>query len=338
MKACVYRAPGAPLEIAEVPDPIAGPGELVVRVKAAGICGSDLHAAGRNFRLPPGTIMGHEFSGVIETLGDGVEGFERGDPVVAMSYVGCGSCEDCRAGEAQRCRKVKLVGFGEVPGAYAELMKTRPASVFRMPPGMSFREAATVEPLVVGLHGLHRAGLQAGESCVVMGAGPIGIATMLWARFAGARAVVVSELSEPRRRLALTMGADAAVDPRMHNPAGKVESLTGAGPQVIFECIGAPGAMAEAIAYAQRASRVVIVGVCTEDDGFAPITAMSKELDMRFSLGMERAEVEMAIATLAAGRVATAPMITHTMGLDDLPRAFAALALPTNQNKVMVEF
>lgn len=338
MKACVYRAPGAPLELAEVPDPVARAGELVVRVKACGICGSDLHAAGRTFRMPVGTIMGHEFAGVVEALGDGVEGFARGDPVVVMSYLGCGECEACRGGQAQRCHKVRLVGFGEVPGAYAELMKTRPASVFKMPPGMSFREAATVEPLVVGLHGLHRAGFRAGESCVVMGAGPIGIVTMLWARFAGARAIVVSELSEQRRRLALEMGADAAVDPRMRNPAAMVEQLAGAGPQVIFECIGAPGAMAEAIAYAQRASRVVVIGVCTEDDGFAPITAMGKELDMRFSLGLERAEVEMAIAMLAAGRVATAPMITHTMGLDDLPRAFAALARPTNQSKVMVEF
>jgi (R,R)-butanediol dehydrogenase/meso-butanediol dehydrogenase/diacetyl reductase len=338
MKACVYRAPGAPLEIAEVPDPIAGPGEVVVRVKAAGICGSDLHAAGRNFRMPPGTIMGHEFAGVVEELGEGVEGLERGDPVVAMSYVGCGRCESCRIGDAERCRAVKLVGFGEIPGAYAELTKTRPGSVFKMPPGMSFRAGATVEPLVVGLHGLHRAAFQAGESCVVMGAGPIGLATMLWARFAGARAIVVSELSEPRRRLALKMGADAAVDPRMHNPAGKIESLTSVGPQVIFECVGAPGAMAEAIAYAQRASRVVIIGVCTEDDGFAPITAMSKELDMRFSLGMKRAEVEMAIEALASGRVTTAPMITHTLEIDALPRAFASLALPTNQSKVIVEF
>ena len=338
MKACVYRAPGAPLEIAEVPDPVAGPGELVLRVKAAGICGSDLHAAGRNFRMPPGTIMGHELSGVVEEIGEGVAGFELGDQVLAMSYVGCGACEECRSGEAQRCRKLKQVGFGEVPGAYAELMKTRPASVFKIPPGMSFRVAATVEPLVVGLHGLHRAAFQAGESCVVMGAGPIGIATMLWARFAGARAIVVSELSEPRRRLALKMGADAAVDPRMHNPAGKVEALTGAGPQVIFECVGAPGAMAEAIAYAQQRSRVVIIGVCTEDDGFAPITAMSKELDLRFSLGMERAEVDITIEALASGRVLTAPMITHTLAIDALPRAFAALSMPTNQSKVMVEF
>ncbi len=338
MRACVYRAPGAPLELAELADPVAGPGELVIRVKACGICGSDLHAAGRNFRMPPGTVMGHEFSGVVETIGEGVEGFERGEPVVAMSYVGCGGCEQCRAGEAQRCRAVALVGFGEVPGAYAELMKTRTASVFKVPAGMSFKQAATVEPLVVGLHGLHRADLKAGESCVVMGAGPIGLTTMLWARFAGARAVVVSEPNEHRRRLALKMGADAAVDPRMHNPSGRVEALTGAGPQVIFECVGAPGAIAEAVAYAQRGGRVVIVGVCTEEDAFAPIAAMRKELDLRFSLGMERAEVEMALAALAAGRIVTAPMITHTMPLDALPRAFSSLQLPTNQCKVMLEF
>lgn len=338
MKACVYRAPGAPLEVVEVPDPVAQRGEIVVRVKACGICGSDLHAAGRKFRMPPGTIMGHEFSGVVETLGEGVEGVAPGDPVVVMSYLGCGECERCRAGDANRCRAVKLVGFGEVPGAYAELMKTRPASVFKMPPELDFRAGATVEPLVVGLHGVHRAGLRAGESCVVMGAGPIGIVTMLWARFAGARAIVVSEVAEHRRRLALEMGADAAVDPRLQNPAGIVENLTGTGPEVVFECIGAAGTMAEAIAYGQPGGRVVIIGVCTEDDSFPPMAAMSKELNLRFSLGVERSEIDMAISMLAAGRISTAPMITHAMEIDDLPRAFAALSLPTNQTKVMVEF
>jgi (R,R)-butanediol dehydrogenase / meso-butanediol dehydrogenase / diacetyl reductase len=338
MKACVYRAPGAPLEVTELPNPIAGPGEVVVRVKACGICGSDLHAVGRNFRMPPGTIMGHEFAGVVEGIGQDVEGLKQGDPVVVMSYLGCGECDPCRRGEAQRCRSVKLVGFGEVPGAYAELMKTRPGSVFPMPPGMDFRTGATVEPAVVGLHGLHRAGFVAGENCVIMGAGPIGILTMLWARYAGARSIVVSELTEHRRRLAVQMGADSAVDPRMRNPSGIVRQLTGRGPEVVFECTGAPGALAEAISYSQRGGRVAVIGVCAEDDGFVPITAMSKELDMRFSLGAERAEIEMAIATLATGRISTAAMITHTMGIDDLPKAFAALMKPTNQTKVMVEF
>jgi (R,R)-butanediol dehydrogenase / meso-butanediol dehydrogenase / diacetyl reductase len=338
MKACVYRAPGAPLEIAEVADPVAGPDEIIIRVKACGVCGSDLHAASRNFRMPPGTIMGHEFSGVIESAGNAVEGFERGDPVIAMSYLGCGRCQYCRFGEAQRCGDLKQVGFGEIPGAYAELIKTRPGSVFKMPPGMSFREAATVEPLVVGLHAVHRSGLCAGESCVVMGGGPIGLATMLWARFAGARAVVVSELNEHRRRLAIEMGADAAVDPRMQNPAGIVEKITGEGPQIVFECIGAAGALAEAVTYAQRLGRIALVGVCTEEDSFAPAIAMNKELDLRFSLGMSRGEVATAIAALESGRIAVAPMITHTMPLEDLPKAFASLKLATNQSKVMVEF
>lgn len=334
----MYRAPGAPLEVREVPDPVAGRGEVVVRVKACGICGSDLHAAGLKFRMPPGTILGHEFSGVVETLGEEVEGLAPGDHVVVMSYLGCGECEECRAGKAHRCRKVKLVGFGEVPGGYAELMKTRPGSVFKMPAEMDFRAGATVEPLVVGLHGVHRAGLGVGESCVVMGAGPIGIVTMLWARLAGARAIVVSEIAEHRRRMALAMGADAAVDPRMRNPAGMVEKLTGRGPDVVFECIGAAGTIAEAIAYGQRGGRVVIIGVCMEDDSFPPMAAMTKELNLHFSLGVEHSEIEAAIAMLAAGRITTAPMITHTMGIDDLPRAFAALSFATNQTKVMVEF
>jgi (R,R)-butanediol dehydrogenase/meso-butanediol dehydrogenase/diacetyl reductase len=244
----------------------------------------------------------------------------------------------CRAGMAVRCTKMRVVGFGDVPGGYAELMKTRPGSVFKLPAGMSFRAGATVEPLVAGLHGLRRANFRAGETCVIMGAGPIGLVTLLWARFAGARAIVVSEVLMDRRDLALKMGADTAVDPRMHNPAAAMTRLSGAGPDVIFECIGAPGTMNEAIAYASRGGRVTILGVAMEDDGFPPGIAMNKELDVHFSLGLDPGEVETAIAMLAAGRISTDAMITHTVGLDDLPRAFAALRQPTNQTKVMLEF
>jgi (R,R)-butanediol dehydrogenase / meso-butanediol dehydrogenase / diacetyl reductase len=339
MRAAVFKAPGAPLEITEVPDPKAGPGEIVVRVKNCGICGSDLHAAGSpKGKMPPGTIMGHEFSGVVEEIGNGVTGLERGDPVVAMSYLACGECEMCRANLGVKCRAMRLVGFGDVPGAYAEFMKTRLGSVFKMPKKMSFRAGATVEPLVVGLHGLRRARFQAGETCVIMGAGPIGLITLLWARFAGARTIVMSEPLLERRDLALKLGADSAVDPRMHNPAAEMARITGAGPDVIFECIGAPGTMAEAITYAPRGGRVAVLGVSMEDDGFPPGIAMPKELDVHFSLGLEPGEVETAISVLASGRISTEPMITHTLGLDDLPRAFAALKQPTNQTKVMLEF
>jgi 2-desacetyl-2-hydroxyethyl bacteriochlorophyllide A dehydrogenase len=337
MKACVFEAPGAMLELSEVPDPVAGPGELVVRVRNCGICGSDLHAAKFGFQMPAGTIMGHEFSAVVDQVGDGVSGFAPGDPVVVMSYLACGECEACRSGNGSRCRRMRLVGFGDVPGAYAEKMKTTAASCFKMPSGMSHRLAATVEPLVVGLHGVHRAQLRAGETCVIMGAGPIGLVTLLWARFAGARAIVVSEMADGRREKALEMGADAAVHPRTKNPAAVMQEMTGAPPDVIFECIGAPGTLDEAVTYARRGGRVVVLGVCMEEDAMRPIQAMNKELDIRFSLGLEPGEVETAIAMLAAGRITTAPMITHLVGLEELPRAFAALSRPSDQTKVMLE-
>ena len=151
MKACVYKAPGALLEVVEVPDPKPAAGEMIVRVRDCGICGSDLHAAKFGFKMPPGTIMGHEFSAVVDEIGAGVTGFAPGDPVVVMSYVACGECESCRTGKSARCRKMKGVGFGDVPGAYAEKMKTTPGSCFKMPATMSHRLGATVEPLVVGL-------------------------------------------------------------------------------------------------------------------------------------------------------------------------------------------
>ena len=338
MKACVYKAPGARLEVVEVADPKPSPGEIVVRVRDCGICGSDLHAAKFGFKMPPGTIMGHELSAVVDEVGAGVTGFAAGDPVVVMSYVACGECESCRTGTSSRCRKMKGVGFGDVPGAYAEKMKTTPGSCFKMPAGMSHRLGATVEPLVVGLHGVHRAQLRAGETCVIMGAGPIGLVTLLWARFAGARSIVVSEMADGRRDKALQMGADAAVHPRVKNPAATMQDMTGAPPDVIFECIGAAATLDEAVTYARRGGRVVVLGVCMEDDSFRPVQAMNRELDLKFSLGLEPGEIDTAIDMLAAGRVSTEPMITHVIGLDELPDAFAALSRPSDQTKVMVEF
>ena len=339
MRAALFKTPGAALEIVDVPDPIIGPGEVIVRVKACGICGSDLHAVGsQTLKMPAGTIMGHEFAGVVEAVGAGVSDFAPGDAVAAMSYVACGECAMCRAGVGVRCFASRALGFGEIPGAFAEFVKTRPGSIFKMPAGMSFKSGATIEPLVVGLHGLRRSRFQAGETCLIMGAGSIGLVTVLWARFAGARTIVVAEVQMPRRDLALKMGADAAVDPRMRNPAAEMARLTGTGPDVVFECIGAPGTLAQAINYAPRGGRVAVLGAAMEDDGFAPASAMNRELDIYFSLGIEPGEVETAMAALAAGRFTTDTMITHTVGLAELPRAFTALAESSIHGKLMLEF
>ncbi|MGO9062914.1 MAG: zinc-dependent alcohol dehydrogenase [Candidatus Binataceae bacterium] len=336
MKACVFKAPGAPLEVTEIPDPIAGPGEVVVRVRNCGICGSDLHAAQWGV-LPAGTIMGHEFSAVVDELGAGVSGFEPGESVMVVPMINCGECDFCRTGQALLCTKQTGIGF-EAPGAYAEKVRTRPGVLLKMPAGLSHRAAATVEPAVVGLHGLHRAKLLVGETCVVMGAGPIGLMTTMWARFAGARAVVVSEMAEGRRAMALRMGADAVVNPRVQSPVQELIKMTGDGPDVVFECIGVPGTIEEAIRFVRKGGRVVVMGACGEADKITPMRALRREVDLRFSSGAELREFQTTMALLASGRISTDPMITHAVGIDDLPRAFAALSRPNDQCKVMLEF
>jgi (R,R)-butanediol dehydrogenase/meso-butanediol dehydrogenase/diacetyl reductase len=255
-----------------------------------------------------------------------------------MSYVACGDCAMCRAGIGVRCLASKPLGFGEFPGGFAEFVKTRPGSLFKLPAGMSFRAGATIEPLVVGLHGLRRSRFQLGETCLIMGAGSIGLVTLLWARFAGASTIVVSEVLMPRRDLALKLGADAAVDPRIRNPVAEMTRLTGAGPDVVFECIGEPGTLAQAINYAPRGGRVAVLGASMEDDGFAPGSAMSRELDIYFSLGLEPGEVETVIAAVAAGRISTDSLITRAVSLDELPKAFTALEESWIPGKLMLEF
>lgn len=338
MRAALFKSPGARLEIGTVPDPIPGPGEVIVRVKACGICGSDLHAAGsRNLKMPVDTIMGHEFAGVIEEVGEGVKGFERGDAIASMAFVACGQCPMCAAEAGVRCFAPRAIGFGEVPGAFAEFVKVRPGAIFKLPPSLSTRLGATVEPLVAGLHALHRAHFQAGETCLIMGAGSLGLAMLLWARYAGARTVVVSEVLMERRDLALKLGADAAVDPRMHTGVVAMTRLTGSPPDVIFECIGAPGTLAQAISLAPRGGRVVVLGAAMEDDGFPPAIALSRELDIHFSLGLEPGEAETTIAALASGRIAAEQIISRTVSLDELPRALAALNDSGIPGKLMLE-
>src|SRR5260370_15436818 len=134
------------------------------------------------------------------------------------------------------------------------------------------------------------------------------------------------------------MGRNVSTDIGPKIPAGEIQKITGSAPDVIFECIGIGGTLAEAVSYAKRGGRVVVIGVCMEEDSWGPIAAMNKELDLRFSLGLEPRQIETAIAMLAAARVNTTPMITHTVSLNELPAAFAALSRPSLQTKVMLEF
>jgi (R,R)-butanediol dehydrogenase/meso-butanediol dehydrogenase/diacetyl reductase len=223
MKAAAFKRQNE-MQIIDAPEPTAGVGQVLLKVHDCGICGSDLHACQYGMGIPPGAIMGHEFCGEVYGIGSGVSGLKIGQRVVALPFAFCGECERCKAGLEIHCHKLQGLGLGQLPGAYAEFVTCPASSLFTLPDQVSSREGALVEPLSVGLHAINRSRLEPGMAVLVMGAGPIGLATLIWAKAKGAR-VVVSELAAGRGRLAHKLGADSVVNPMAQNPVGKIREL-----------------------------------------------------------------------------------------------------------------
>lgn len=315
------------------------PGDVVLRTKDCGVCGTDLHSLlyPDAFRTGPGTVLGHEFSGEVIEVTAGVQGWRPGDRVVALPVLACGACDDCRAGYEWRCASGRGIGLA-VPGALAEYVRTSPHALLRIPEGLGYRQAALTEPLAVGLHGVNRVGLRAGESALIMGAGPIGLFTLIWARLAGAEPIVVSDPAPGRRAQALALGAHSAVDPAEADPAAAVRELTqGAWPQVVFDCVGTPPTLQEATRMAARGGRVAVTGVCLQPYELQPMTAHVKELDLHYVFAYTRAEFAQALDALAGGDIPAEDLISDVIGLDAAPAMFKRLARPTTQIKVLVE-
>lgn len=337
MQAAIFHEVGEALDIAEVPDPQPGPGDLVLRVKACGICGSDLHISCMPGALPDGSIMGHEFSGeVVEVGKQAGGGFAVGDRITALPAIACGRCAPCLSGDVMHCAGMQSLGLGQLPGAYAEFVRVGSQEAVRLPEGVDYRDGALVEPLAVGLHAVKQAQLDPGQRVLIIGAGPVGLAVSLWARFFGARSVVVSELSEGRRALADRLGATAAVDGK-DDVATAFADHAGGPPDVVFECVGVPGMLMKSVELAPSRGKVVVAGVCMEPDTIMPLAAMIKELQLNFVLAYRRQDFELTLELLDQKRIEGASMVTDVIGLADLPEAFEALRTPSTQCKVLVE-
>lgn len=337
MKAAVYKQPNE-MAVLDVPRPKAGAGEVVVKVHACGICGSDLHAVQYGFGMPPDSVMGHEFSGEIVELGAGVSGYAMGDRVTSLPFIGCDTCEFCKAGQGMHCENIRGLGLGQLPGAYAEYVMCGAKSLFKLPPSVDSRLGALVEPLSVGLHGVKRSGLKAGSSCVVMGAGPIGLSTLVWCKERGASTILVSELAAGRADLAMRLGATEVVNPKEKDPAERMAELTGHAPDLVFECIGVKSTLETAIGMVSPLGRVVVLGVCMEPDQITPVRCIFKEVSLHFVLGYDDAEFQETIDALASGKIDPRPMVTDIIDVDRVPDMFQALRKPGSRAKVIVEF
>jgi len=337
MRAAVLKEIGKPLQIETVDDPTPGPGEMIVRVRGSGICGSDLHWAQLGMGVGPGQILGHEFSGEVVELGrDAGDRFRLGDRVCSIPFIGCGRCRACLSGDVTACDQAVATGL-RAPGAYAEFVKVGTAEALHLPEAVSDRQGALVEPLAVGLHAVAQAAPPPGARVLLIGAGPIGLAVALWSRFFGASAIVVSERSGARRDLSGRFGATDVIDPTAEEVLPAFEAKTGGPPDLIYECVGVPGLLQECLGLAPRRSRVVVVGVCMEPDTILPFVAMSKELTVQFVIAYEKRDFELAIAMIDQGRIASDEMITDVVGFDAFSQAFEALKRPTTQCKVMLE-
>ncbi len=335
MKAALFYG-GADIRVQEVSTPIPGPGQVLVRVKVAGVCGSDLH--GYRDRTPsPGQpyMKGHELAGQIAALGPGVEGLSVGQRVGVEPghLISCGRCRWCRRGDTQLCPDLGQMGGRRIHSTgFAEYSIESAANCYPLPDDLSIEQAAILDVYAVAVHAVHRVPVSPVDTVAILGTGAIGLATAQVAKAAGAgRVIVVGRRAAPLE-LARQIGCDETVDASQVEVGEGVRTLTeGRGADVVFEAVGgAAPTLGQAIEVAARGGRVGVIGAFREPQVLASQRCMRKELSLHWvwSYGLWRGvpEYQIALELLVEGTVTAAPLITHRFPLARIGEAFAAAA------------
>jgi threonine dehydrogenase-like Zn-dependent dehydrogenase len=340
MRAAVMREQR--LVVDELPEPVPGPGQVLVKTLACGICGSDLHALRHAERmveaareagagafvmdLARDVVMGHEFCAEVLEYGPGSSPrLRRGERVCAMPIV-------LHAGG------VASVGYSnDFPGGYGERMLLAEPLLLPVPNGLPSEAAALTEPLAVGEHAVAKARLERTDAPLVVGCGPVGLAVIAALRRRGVEPIVASEFSPARRALALGMGAHVALDPAQASPFSRLAQEAAGRAAVVFECVGVPGLLDRLCREAPVGGRILVAGVCMEEDRIHPFVPIMKELQLQFVLGYTPDEFAGTLRAIAEGEIDPAPLVTGKVGVDGVAGAFEALASPQRHAKILVE-
>lgn len=311
MRAALLYGPND-VRVGEVPDAVAGPGEILIKVAHNGICGSDLHMihgmlGGLERPLP----LGHEFAGVVEKLGDDVTEFSIGDSVCVKPNYSCGHCSRCAAGLTHLCQTVSFIGTGTAQGGLSEHVSVPTGMAFALTDGVSLELGALVEPMAVSYHAVQLSPVEPGEHALVLGAGPIGIGTFLALRAIGVEDVVVAELSPVRRKVIEDLGGDV-LDPSEVDVAAEVMRRTGGvGVSVAFECAGAAPAFDTAVASTAARGTVNVVAVHMNPVSLLLMQVMMAERRVLASLAYQASDFDAIIGLMAAGEYPTTGWVEH---------------------------
>jgi len=257
------------------------PDEAVLRVQACGICGTDVHIVEGSSRSTPPVILGHEYCGVVEDVGESVDTITPGDFVAVDPNVSCGHCPYCRRGLIHLCQNLKAYGV-DLDGGMAERCLVRSSHLYRLPQGMATDVAVFAEPVSCCVHGIDRANIEAGDAVVLLGGGTIGLIMLQLTRNAGAARTIVVEPIERKRLLARDLGADVVLDPATDNVRDAVLDHTRIGADVVVECAGRKTTAQQALDLARRGGTVVMFGVCAVGHTIdvEPNAVYSKELNI----------------------------------------------------------
>jgi L-iditol 2-dehydrogenase len=342
LKALIHTKPYS-FEYSDFPDPVAGDDDVLVRVKACGICGSDIHGfTGKTGRRIPPLIMGHEAAGIVEELGKNVRGFEKGDRVCFDSTVYCNKCEACRAGLFNRCDKRQVLGVS-VPefkrhGAFAEYVAVPSWIVSKIPDELSFVHAALLEPASIGTHAANRAPISNDDTVVVIGAGTIGLFILQAVRLRDAAKVIAVDINEFRLDIAKKLGADRLINPLMSNLPETVLQETGdKGANVTLEAVGYAKTFTEAVSITRMGGYVVAVGNLEKKAEIDLQQLVAKEHTFIGSYASS-GEFSDCIKLVASGKINVEPLISDILPLEKGPDAFNRL-LKAEENllKIILE-
>jgi L-iditol 2-dehydrogenase len=342
LKALIYTKPYS-FEYSDFPDPATGDDDVLIRVRACGICGSDVHGfTGKTGRRIPPLIMGHEAAGIVEGFGKNVRGFEKGDRVCFDSTVYCNKCEACRAGLFNRCDKRQVLGVS-VPefrrhGAFAEYVAVPWWIVAKIPDELSFVHAALLEPASIGAHAANRAPISKNDTVAVIGAGTIGLFILQAARLRGSAKVIAVDINEFRLEIAKKLGADKLINPLQSDLSKAILQETGGkGANVTFEAVGYAKTFADAVSITRMGGHVVAVGNLEKKAEIDLQQLVAKEHTFAGSYASS-GEFRDCIRLVASGKINVKPLISDVVPLKEGPAAFERL-LKAEENllKIVLE-